>query len=84
MVAVQGKKKLSERLRLVLMIFYILVFSVFLCLFLQDHRAISKFIAYALCSTDEALRDAGWLPAESGKKERTVRNSIEICKDSAT
>ncbi|KAG6478261.1 3-oxoacyl-[acyl-carrier-protein] synthase, mitochondrial-like isoform X1 [Zingiber officinale] len=37
----------------------------------KDHRAISKFIAYALCSTDEALRDAGWLPAESGKKERT-------------
>ncbi|CAL9079316.1 unnamed protein product [Musa textilis] len=37
----------------------------------KDHRSTSRFIAYALCSTDEALRDANWLPTEPEKKERT-------------
>ncbi|KAJ6852564.1 putative 3-oxoacyl-[acyl-carrier-protein] synthase, mitochondrial [Iris pallida] len=33
-------------------------------------RSISRFISYALCSADEALRDANWVPDELGK-ERT-------------
>ncbi|KAG1364256.1 3-oxoacyl-[acyl-carrier-protein] synthase, mitochondrial [Cocos nucifera] len=37
----------------------------------KDHRSIARFIAYALCSSDEALRDANWLPIESERKERT-------------
>lgn len=37
----------------------------------QDHRSISRFIAYALCSADEALKDANWWPDEA-QKERTV------------
>ncbi|XP_064951613.1 3-oxoacyl-[acyl-carrier-protein] synthase, mitochondrial isoform X2 [Musa acuminata AAA Group] len=37
----------------------------------KDHRSTSRFIAYALCSTEEALRDANWLPTEPEKKERT-------------
>ncbi|XP_077215758.1 3-oxoacyl-[acyl-carrier-protein] synthase, mitochondrial-like isoform X2 [Tasmannia lanceolata] len=37
----------------------------------KDHRSIAKFISYALCSTDEALKDANWLPSELEKKERT-------------
>lgn len=32
----------------------------------------AKFIAYALCAADEALRDAKWLPTEQDQKERTV------------
>lgn len=43
---------------------------------LQDHRSIAKFIGYALCAADEALKDANWLPTEQHLKERTVR---EIC-----
>ncbi|XP_072963845.1 3-oxoacyl-[acyl-carrier-protein] synthase, mitochondrial [Typha angustifolia] len=37
----------------------------------KDHKSIARFIAYALCATDEALRDANWLPTEDEKKERT-------------
>ncbi|ERN01649.1 hypothetical protein AMTRI_Chr10g229250 [Amborella trichopoda] len=37
----------------------------------KEQRSISKFIAYALCSSDEALRDANWMPEEEEKKERT-------------
>ncbi|XP_073117963.1 3-oxoacyl-[acyl-carrier-protein] synthase, mitochondrial isoform X1 [Elaeis guineensis] len=37
----------------------------------KDYRSIARFIAYALCSSDEALRDANWLPIEFEKKERT-------------
>jgi hypothetical protein len=37
----------------------------------QD-KSVSGFISYALCATDEALRDANWLPSEDEKKERTV------------
>ncbi|KAF9607771.1 hypothetical protein IFM89_000118 [Coptis chinensis] len=37
----------------------------------KEHRSIARFIAYALCSTDEALRDANWFPTELDKKERT-------------
>ncbi|WOK92950.1 3-oxoacyl-[acyl-carrier-protein] synthase, mitochondrial isoform X2 [Canna indica] len=37
----------------------------------KEHRSMARFIAYALCSTDEALRDANWLPVEPEKKERT-------------
>lgn len=38
----------------------------------QEHRSVSKFIGYALCATDEALRDSNWLPTEQNDKERTV------------
>ncbi|XP_043691667.1 3-oxoacyl-[acyl-carrier-protein] synthase, mitochondrial isoform X2 [Telopea speciosissima] len=34
-------------------------------------RPIARFIGYALCSTDEALKDANWFPAEHDKRERT-------------
>ncbi|RZC89743.1 hypothetical protein C5167_035741 [Papaver somniferum] len=37
----------------------------------KDNRSMARFIAYALCSADEALRDANWLPTELEKKERT-------------
>ncbi|XP_057954306.1 3-oxoacyl-[acyl-carrier-protein] synthase, mitochondrial isoform X2 [Malania oleifera] len=37
----------------------------------KEHRSISRFIGYALCAADEALRDANWLPAEQDQKERT-------------
>uniref|UniRef100_A0A6V7PKN8 beta-ketoacyl-[acyl-carrier-protein] synthase I n=1 Tax=Ananas comosus var. bracteatus TaxID=296719 RepID=A0A6V7PKN8_ANACO len=38
----------------------------------KDNKSVARFIAYALCATDEALRDANWLPTEVEKKERTV------------
>ncbi|KAK3022005.1 hypothetical protein RJ639_045166 [Escallonia herrerae] len=36
-----------------------------------DHRSIARFIAYALRATDEALRDASWLPTDQEEKEKT-------------
>ncbi|CAI9113010.1 OLC1v1013531C1 [Oldenlandia corymbosa var. corymbosa] len=37
----------------------------------QDHRSIARFIGYALCAADEALKDANWLPDKQSEKERT-------------
>ncbi|KAL5581759.1 hypothetical protein UlMin_014201 [Ulmus minor] len=37
----------------------------------KDHRSITRFIGYALCAADEALRDANWVPSEQEQKERT-------------
>lgn len=37
----------------------------------KDHRSIARFIAYALCSTNQALKDANWWPDELAQKERT-------------
>ncbi|KAK9089790.1 hypothetical protein Scep_028872 [Stephania cephalantha] len=37
----------------------------------KEGRSIARFIAYALCAADEALRDADWHPIEREKKERT-------------
>ncbi|XP_074365540.1 3-oxoacyl-[acyl-carrier-protein] synthase, mitochondrial [Apium graveolens] len=37
----------------------------------KDHRSMSRFIAYALCAAEEALRDANWLPSEQEDKEKT-------------
>ncbi|KAF8391633.1 hypothetical protein HHK36_023939 [Tetracentron sinense] len=37
----------------------------------KEHRSIARFISYALCSTDEALKDANWIPAEQEQKEST-------------
>ncbi|KAL9258848.1 3-oxoacyl-[acyl-carrier-protein] synthase, mitochondrial-like protein [Drosera capensis] len=37
----------------------------------KDQRSISRFIGYALCASDEALRDANWVANEQGEKERT-------------
>ncbi|PON48493.1 3-oxoacyl-[acyl-carrier-protein] synthase [Parasponia andersonii] len=37
----------------------------------KDHRSISRFIGYALCAADEALKDANWVPSEQEQKERT-------------
>ncbi|CAN0920712.1 3-oxoacyl-[acyl-carrier-protein] synthase, mitochondrial [Linum grandiflorum] len=36
-----------------------------------EHRSIARFIAYALCATDEALKDAQWEPTQEEQKERT-------------
>ncbi|ESW16410.1 hypothetical protein PHAVU_007G154300 [Phaseolus vulgaris] len=37
----------------------------------KDHRSIARFIAYALCAADEALKDSNWFPTEQEDKERT-------------
>ncbi|WOH03180.1 hypothetical protein DCAR_0522574 [Daucus carota subsp. sativus] len=37
----------------------------------KDHRSMSRFIAYALCAADEALKDANWLPSGPEDKEKT-------------
>ncbi|MQL84259.1 hypothetical protein Taro_016754 [Colocasia esculenta] len=37
----------------------------------QDNRSIARFIAYALCATDEALKDADWRPTDLQNKEST-------------
>ncbi|XP_020227212.1 3-oxoacyl-[acyl-carrier-protein] synthase, mitochondrial [Cajanus cajan] len=37
----------------------------------KDHRSIARFIAYALCAADEALKDSNWFPTEQDDKERT-------------
>ncbi|XP_062152568.1 3-oxoacyl-[acyl-carrier-protein] synthase, mitochondrial isoform X2 [Alnus glutinosa] len=37
----------------------------------KEHRSIARFIGYALCAADEALKDAKWLPSEQEQKERT-------------
>ncbi|KAJ4848465.1 hypothetical protein Tsubulata_032224 [Turnera subulata] len=37
----------------------------------KDHRSISRFIGYALCAAEEALKDAKWVASEQEQKERT-------------
>ncbi|KAJ6686842.1 POLYKETIDE SYNTHASE-RELATED [Salix purpurea] len=37
----------------------------------KDHRSVARFIGYALCAADEALKDAKWAPTEQEHKERT-------------
>ncbi|KAF5949966.1 hypothetical protein HYC85_011959, partial [Camellia sinensis] len=37
----------------------------------SKHRSVARFIGYALCATDEALRDANWIPTEQEEKENT-------------
>ncbi|KAL5068019.1 hypothetical protein RYX36_018906 [Vicia faba] len=37
----------------------------------KEHRSMTRFIAYALCAADEALRDSNWFPTEQEHKERT-------------
>ncbi|PRQ52630.1 putative beta-ketoacyl-[acyl-carrier-protein] synthase I [Rosa chinensis] len=37
----------------------------------KEHRSIARFIGYALCAADEALRDAKWMPTDPEHKERT-------------
>ncbi|XP_017974662.1 PREDICTED: 3-oxoacyl-[acyl-carrier-protein] synthase, mitochondrial [Theobroma cacao] len=37
----------------------------------KEHRSIARFISYALCAADEALKDAKWVPTEQEQKERT-------------
>ncbi|XP_074286786.1 3-oxoacyl-[acyl-carrier-protein] synthase, mitochondrial [Silene latifolia] len=37
----------------------------------KEHKSVSRFIGYALCAADEALRDANWAPTERDQKERT-------------
>lgn len=39
---------------------------------MKDHRSIARFIGYALCAADEALRDANWMPTNQVEKEKTV------------
>lgn len=40
----------------------------------QEDRSIARFIAYALCAADEALKDANWAPSEQEHKEMTVKS----------
>ncbi|KAI4319882.1 hypothetical protein MLD38_033428 [Melastoma candidum] len=40
-------------------------------LYPKEHRSITRFIAYALCAADEALRDANWAPTLQEDKEMT-------------
>uniref|UniRef100_A0A2P2KZ43 3-oxoacyl-[acyl-carrier-protein] synthase n=1 Tax=Rhizophora mucronata TaxID=61149 RepID=A0A2P2KZ43_RHIMU len=37
----------------------------------KEHRSISRFIGYASCAADEALKDAKWQPTEWEQKQRT-------------
>lgn len=37
----------------------------------KNHRSIARFIGYALCAADEALRDANWMPTNQDEKEQT-------------
>ncbi|GAU27551.1 hypothetical protein TSUD_29830 [Trifolium subterraneum] len=37
----------------------------------KEHRSMTRFIAYALCAADEALKDSNWFPTEQEHKERT-------------
>ncbi|MED6139814.1 hypothetical protein PIB30_087537, partial [Stylosanthes scabra] len=37
----------------------------------KDHRSIARFIAYAVCAADEALKDSNWFPTEQEHRERT-------------
>ncbi|EPS57968.1 hypothetical protein M569_16848 [Genlisea aurea] len=37
----------------------------------KDYRSIARFIGYALCAADEALRDANYMPTSQDEKERT-------------
>ncbi|OIT01764.1 PREDICTED: 3-oxoacyl-[acyl-carrier-protein] synthase, mitochondrial [Nicotiana attenuata] len=37
----------------------------------KEHRSIARFIGYALCAADEALKDANWMPTEQDEKEQT-------------
>jgi len=34
----------------------------------------ARFISYALCAADEALKDANWIPSEQDEKEKTVNS----------
>lgn len=51
-----------------------MLFSIFL--YFQDQRTMARFIMYAMCAADEALKDANWIPVEVEKKERTVFQSV--------
>ncbi|KAG5545679.1 hypothetical protein RHGRI_017979 [Rhododendron griersonianum] len=37
----------------------------------KEDRSISRFVGYALCAANEALRDANWMPTEEEEKEQT-------------
>ncbi|KAK8688719.1 hypothetical protein V6N13_087463 [Hibiscus sabdariffa] len=37
----------------------------------KDQRPVARFISYALCAADEALKDAKWVPTDQEEKERT-------------
>ncbi|XP_022771715.1 3-oxoacyl-[acyl-carrier-protein] synthase, mitochondrial isoform X2 [Durio zibethinus] len=37
----------------------------------REHRSVARFISYALCAADEALKDAKWVPTEQEQMERT-------------
>ncbi|XP_015881492.3 3-oxoacyl-[acyl-carrier-protein] synthase, mitochondrial isoform X2 [Ziziphus jujuba] len=46
-------------------------FNVDLWLNSKEHRSIARFIGYALCAADEALKDAKWIPTDQEQKEKT-------------
>ncbi|XP_058217886.1 3-oxoacyl-[acyl-carrier-protein] synthase, mitochondrial isoform X2 [Rhododendron vialii] len=37
----------------------------------KEDRSVSRFVGYALCAANEALRDANWMPTEEEEKEKT-------------
>ncbi|KAF7141518.1 hypothetical protein RHSIM_Rhsim06G0170000 [Rhododendron simsii] len=37
----------------------------------KEDRSISRFVGYALCAANEALRDANWMPTDEEEKEKT-------------
>ncbi|KAM1666561.1 hypothetical protein ACFX1X_046181 [Malus domestica] len=37
----------------------------------KDHRSMARFIGYAMCAAEEALKDANWMPTEPEERERT-------------
>lgn len=44
----------------------------------KEHRSIARFIGYALCAADEALRDANYMPTQQDEKERTVQELVAL------
>lgn len=37
----------------------------------KDKKYLSRFISYALCASEEALKDASWFPEDSEEREKT-------------
>ncbi|KAI5401087.1 hypothetical protein KIW84_065791 [Lathyrus oleraceus] len=44
----------------------------------KEHRSMTRFVAYALCAAEEALRDSNWFPTEQEHKERTGPNHAAV------
>lgn len=42
----------------------------------KEHRSVARFIGYALCAADEALKDAKWAPTEQEQKGVSIGGGI--------